>query len=347
MAALAVVGLMTSCGTARFYTQAAQGQWRLQRAARPADVVAADPQVDAAVKTKLALVRELRRFAARELGLPANGQYAAYADLGRPYAVWVVFASTEFSVEPHRWWYPLVGSLNYRGFFSEEAAKTLAASLEREGLETHVGGVEAYSTLGWFKDPVLNTFIHRGDVELAELIIHELTHQRLYIRGDTDFNEALATAYADHGVRRWLLARGKADDWRRFAGNVRAERAFVALALEARKKLKASYAASRDLPEAERRARKAAVLERFHREALALRRRHPRLRRIDRWFTQPVNNARLNTLATYYTLVPAFEALLRRHPDDAEAFFREVEKLGKLPKAARREALEALRTGSR
>lgn len=334
--------LLTSCGTVSYYTQAARGQWQLQRAARPLAHVASDPKTDPQVRAKLAVVQDIRRFAAETLALPTDDQYATYADLQRRYAVWVVFAAPEFAVEPHRWWYPLVGSLSYRGFFSEAPARQLAHELQAQGLDTYVGGVEAYSTLGWLKDPVLNTFIGREEADLAELIFHELTHQKVYLRGDTDFNEALATAYAYHGVRRWLETHGRTKDWQQFGARSRAERAFISRALAARAELAQAYAASATESEETRRARKAAILENFRREALALRRQHPALKRVDRWFTQPVNNARLNTLATYYRWVPAFEALLEKHPHDAEAFFNEVQTLSQLPVKSRHAALAAL-----
>lgn len=343
---LASALLLPACGTVRYYGQAVRGQWQLQRAAQPLDRVMADPQTSPALKAKLAVVQDIRRFAAETLALPAARQYTAYADVQRPYAVWVVFAAPEFSVEPHRWWYPLVGSLTYRGFFREAPARALAAQLEAQGLDTYVGGVAAYSTLGWLKDPVLNTFVHREDADLAELIFHELTHQKLYLSGDTDFNEALATTYAHYGVRRWLEARGRASEWQTFAAQAEGERAFIALALATREELRRLYAATQQEPAEIRRARKAEVLQRFRDQSLALRRQYPALRRIDRWFSQPVNNARLNTLATYYRLVPGFEALLRQHPDDAEAFFRTAQALGQLPRPQRHATLLAWGTAS-
>lgn len=343
-AVLAVTMLsgLSACGTVGFYAQAARGQWEVQRKARPIAEVVDDPAVSAATRTALSEVPGMRRFAVDTLGLPENGSYTRYTDLGRPHVVWVVFAAGEFSVEPKRWWYPLVGSLAYRGYFSEPPARALAARLQADNLETYVGGVDAYSTLGLLSDPVLNTFIDRGDAPVAELIFHELTHQKVYLAGDTEFNEALATAYAEHGVRRWLTASGRRQDLARYRAESEARRAFIALALDTRARLAASYTATAGRPPADRRAAKQEILDDFQRRALRLRQRYPLLGRVDKFFDEPVTNARLATLATYYELVPGFEALLARHPDDPEAFFAEVERLGKLPKTERHAALRKL-----
>jgi predicted aminopeptidase len=335
---------VSSCSTAGFYSQALIGQWEVQRKARPIGEVLADPGVPAATREDLAGVPAMRRFAEENLGLPHNRSYATYSDLGREHVVWVVYAADEFSVHPKTWWYPLVGKLAYRGYFSEPPARFLAARLAADGMETYVGGVDAYSTLGVLRDPVLNTFVHRGDAEVAELIFHELTHQRIYLSGDTEFNEALATAYAEHGVRQWLAAAGRHDELADYSAESRALRAFIALALTTRERLAASYAATGGRPAPERRAAKQAVLDAFEHAALRLRRRHPQLTRVDRFFEEPVTNARLATLSTYYDLVPGFEAILKKHPEDPEAFFAMVEAIGGKPKRERHMAMRALAT---
>lgn len=330
---------VASCETARFYGQAVEGQREINRLARPLAKVEADPATTAELRRKLGLVREVRAFAVDHLGLSPTGQYTRYSDLKREHAVWVVFAAEEFSTEPHRWWYPMIGHVGYRGFFREAPALELAATLEKKGLETYVGGVDAFSTLGWFDDPVLNTFVRRRDCDLAEIIIHELTHQRLYISADTDFNEALATAFAEHGVNRWLAATARHAEQRRYRADTAAQRAFFDLALRTRERLRGIYDASKKLPLAERRALKAAEIARFRQEAMALQQRWPQLRGLRRWFEEPVTNARLNTIAAYYELVPAFERLLEKNGGDADAFFREVKAISRLPKQARRAAL--------
>ena len=152
------------------------------------------------------LVSKLRDFADRDLKLPVNGHYRKYVDVHRTFVVWNVEAAPEFSMEPKSWWYPLVGSLEYRGYFAESNARGYAARLKKKGYDVYVAGTTAYSTLGWFKDPILNTFVFQPEGELAETIFHEQGHQRVFAGGDTNFNEAFATTVGQEGARRWLRA---------------------------------------------------------------------------------------------------------------------------------------------
>src|SRR5271165_3787281 len=204
-----------SCGC--YLLQSAQGHLALMSKRQPISGVIDNPRTPAALRTQLEAVASIRDFASRDLGLPDNGSYRAYADLGRPYVVWNVVAAPEFSVEPKEWCYPIVGCVAYRGYFVERKARSFAGKLERKGLDVSVDGVAAYSTLGHFDDPILNTMLGWNDVELASIIFHELTHQMVYVPDDADFNEALATTVEEEGVRRWLLAQGRTRDLESFA----------------------------------------------------------------------------------------------------------------------------------
>lgn len=338
---LAVLAL-TSCSTARFYSQALAGQQEMSRRARPVEAVLADPASSPVLRRKLETARDQLAFAEQELGLPVRGQYERYADLGRRHAVWVVFAAPEFSVQAKTWWYPLIGKLKYRGFFREDLARAEAERWRARGLDVFVGGVEAYSTLGWLRDPLLNTFLGRDDAWLADLLFHELTHQRIYLPGDTDFNEALATAVGQEGARRWLRARGRLRELTSFERELAVERAFVAEVLATRQRLAVLYKIDSGRPPEVLRRAKQAEFERLKTRLLALERRQDGSLRLDRWLAQPLNNARLNTVATYHELLPRFEALLRRHDGDFEAFFREIESLRRLEGAARLARLQEL-----
>jgi predicted aminopeptidase len=326
---------LCSCSTARFYSQALSGQVELMQKARPVAEVIASPKTKPLLKQKLTTVTDILSFAEREMQLPTEGQYNRYSDLGRSHVVWVVFAAPEFSITPKKWSYPLLGKLAYRGFFKESLAQTESAQLKAEGYDVHVAGVDAYSTLGFLRDPLLNTFIGRDDADLAELISHELTHQRLYIKGDTDFNEAFATAVGQEGARRWLRARGRIKELAQYEKDLRAERAFVTLALATRVELDKAYAAA-DRPREALLAQKQAILDRFKQRAIALDHEHGGSMSIGRWFKKPVNNARLATLSTYFEMLPGFEALLRRNGGNLEAFFAEVEAMRKLPRDERK-----------
>jgi predicted aminopeptidase len=334
LAALAASG----CSTIGFYSQAIDGQAEILRKARPIPVVKADDGVPARVKRKLAVVEDARHFAGTQLELPANRQYTRYTDLGRRYVSWVLFAAPEFSVEGKTWWYPFVGRLKYRGYFSEKAARAEAKRLKTQGLEVYAGGVEAYSTLGVFHDPVLNTFFHRTDAELAEVIFHELTHVKLFLPGDSDFNEAFATANAEMAVRRWLTAKGDRAALARYETSLANDQEIVALLLATRAKLRQLYA-RKDLSPAQMRERKTAILAELHTGYLGIRSRHPAFSLYDRAFTKPWNNARLNTVSTYYDLVPGFERLMARDHGNLHAFYADVEQMRHLSKEERRARL--------
>ncbi len=187
-ALLIIVVGVSGCHTLGFYGQAVKGQYQIFAHQESIDKLAAEPETPASLKQRFTLLEDLRSFAKGQLKLPTDSHYRKYVDVHRPFVVWNVEAAPEFSMEPKTWWYPMLGSLEYRGYFSKAGATNYAAYLREKGYDVSVGGVGAYSTLGWFKDPVLNTFIFEEDSELAEIIFHELAHQRLFTRGDTDFN---------------------------------------------------------------------------------------------------------------------------------------------------------------
>lgn len=185
---LGALALLAGCDTAAYYLQAVRGQAEMWQATRPIEDVLADPQAPKALKARLEYAMRVREFASTQLALPDNSSYRGYADLKRPYVVWNVFATDAFSVRPRQWCFPIAGCVAYKGYFSRAEAEAAAAELERRGDDVFIGGVPAYSTLGYFNDPVLNTFIHYPQAELARLIFHELAHQVAYVPGDTAFN---------------------------------------------------------------------------------------------------------------------------------------------------------------
>src|SRR5690606_34424926 len=195
--------LLTS-GCASYYGQLAQGQWQLLRDRQPLERVIADPATDPALQRRLALAGQARDFASARLGLPDNGSYRSYVELDRPFVVWNVFATEEFSVEPRQHCFPIAGCVAYRGYFRLGRARGAAALLAAEGLDTWVAPVDAYSTLGWFDDPLLSSMLRRDDARLAGVIFHELAHQQLYLPGDTAFNESYASFVEQEGLRQWL-----------------------------------------------------------------------------------------------------------------------------------------------
>lgn len=349
---------VTGCSSVGYYRQAAAGQMEIWRRRENISTVLERTNTPATLRSQLELVLRLREFAEHELHLETDGHYAKYADLGRRFVVWNVYAAPEFSLRPHQWWYPVVGSLKYRGFFSEAEARACAERMAREGWDVYVGGVEAYSTLGFFRDPVLNTFVHHPAPDLAETLFHELAHQRVFVSGDTDFNEAFATVAGMEGARRWIARHGDAAMRQEYERTIRREEQFVALVMAARAELKRVYGEptlddnnggqkkpAPAIPPAEAaawRERKEAVLIRLRQDYEKLKADWGGHGGYDKWFARPINNARLNTIATYFTLVPAFRALLAEHGGDLEKFYTAVEQLSELPKKERHRRLALL-----
>lgn len=327
--------LLAQCSTTRFYTQAAAGQWEIQRKARPIAKLLADPSTPDSLRKKLELVQEIRAYAETSLNLPTKNQYHRYTDLQREHLVWVVFAAPEFSLEPHTWHYPFLGKLSYRGWFQEKNANANAADLRSRQLDVFIAEVDAYSTLGLLSDPILSTFIDLPERDLAELLFHELTHQRLYLPGDTDFNEALATAVGRHATRRWLTDTGRT---RELAAYDREDRILTAFLIDldiTRATLESIYSQTTLTDEAKRRA-KAATFQQLRQRADRLNQCFGGSLKIDEWFAQPVNNARLNAIATYHRLVPAFQHHLReRCQNDLERFFESLRQTRRLTPAQR------------
>lgn len=319
--ALAVLALLPSCQTVGFYAQAVRGQVEVVAKSRAIEPILASEATDPALRKQLAAVQEIRRFASRGLLLPGDESYGRYADLGRDHVTWVLYAAPEFSLEPKTWWYPTLGRLDYRGFFNEADAEKLAERLRGEGYDVQVGGVDAYSTLGWFHDPVLNTFVHADDVDLAELIFHELAHRKYFRSGDTTFNESFASAVAEEGVRRWLRDGGRAADLAKFEARLSRRTEFYDRIDATRAALEELYASG--LPEKEMRRRKEALFDDLRSRFRELRRRWGG-RGLEGWLSRGINNADLVSLATYQKHVPRFHALLADCGGDLERFFREV-----------------------
>jgi predicted aminopeptidase len=333
--------LLCGCHSISYYSQAVSGQWELLIKPEPIRQIIADPKTPEPLRERLQLVLRLREFAARELALPTNGHYLNYADLKRPYVAWTVYAAPEFSTKAKSWWYPIVGSLDYHGYFKEAAARRYAESLRQRGFDVFVGAAPAFSTLGWFQDPVLNTFVFDEEADLAELLFHELAHQRVFVAGDTEFNEAFATAVAEEGLKRWMQTKNDPAGHERYRASIAREEQFVQLVIDTREKLEKFFEAKNHPPRlvSELRAGKQAIFEEMREKYLRLKQSWGGDTGYDRWFAKPLNNAQLNTVEAYYKLVPSFERLLAKHHGDLPAFYREVKSIGRLKKDERRERL--------
>mgnify|MGYP005853394025 CR=1 FL=1 len=341
--ALAAACLTAGCAGVGYYAQAVGGHVDLLNRARPVADVIADDATPSALRERLALAQRIRDFAVAELQLPDNRSYRRFADLQRPAAVWNVVAAPELSLALKTWCFPVAGCVGYRGYYDRTAADALAAQLRAEGWEVLVYAVPAYSTLGkldWLGgDPLLSTFIHWPEGELARLVFHELAHQVVYAAGDTTFNESFATAVERLGGARWLERHASAAARDEYAALDARRRQFRALTLAARRELKTVYAGTAG--DDAKRAAKADVFARLRAE-------HERLRRdawggfagYDGWFAR-ANNAALGVQAAYDEFVPAFERLFEAAGGDFGRFYAEVRRLADLPKAERHATLRA------
>jgi predicted aminopeptidase len=336
---IAGAALLASCSSLNYYGQAAHGQLSLLSDARPIDAWMADPHTNARLRVRLETARQIRRYAVQELGLPDNDSYKNYAALSRPYVLWNVVATPELSLKPIQWCFPVAGCVNYRGYYDKDDAQAYAKELRDAGNDVEVGGVTAYSTLGWFNDPLISTFINYPDAELARLIFHELAHQVVYVAGDSQFNESFASAVEEAGVERWLATYGNGAMRAGYARYLERKRDFLALLLKIRGQLDANYKS--DKPVAEQRAVKARLFQQLKDEYQVLKTSWGGYAGYDKFFAEPLSNAHLASVATYNDFVPAFRALLRKDAG-LPRFYADVRALAALDRDARHAQLKRL-----
>ena len=336
MTRVLALALLSALVSGCYVLQAASGQWEVMRRSRPIEQVLADPATPAATRRGLELTREARAFAERELDLPESRSYRHYADLGRPFVVWNVVATPEFSVAPRRWCFPVAGCVSYRGYFRETAARDHALRLASRGDDVSVGGVPTYSTLGHLPDPVFDAMLGWRDTRLVATIFHELAHERLYVAGDSEFNEAFASVVEEEGLRRWLQAAGRGEEMARVEAAAAREDQFAKLLLSTRRELRQLYASQ--LTTEQKRIEK-------QREFGKLLFRYEQLRAqwgpdagYDAFFRRPLNNARLASVATYRDCMPGLREELARAGSLA-AFYARAEELAELTNAQRHEAV--------
>ncbi len=340
LAVLLVLGaaiVLPGCSVLGYYWQAFNGQMEVRRLSRPVEEVIADSATGAELKRKLAYAQRARDFASRELGLPDNRSYRVYADVQRPFVVWNVFAAPALSLELKTQCFPVAGCVPYRGYFAKEAADARAGEMRAAGDDVYVGGVPAYSTLGWFDDPLLNTFIRYPDLEIARLIFHELAHQVAYAKDDATFNESYAVAVEEEGLKRWIAANATPDEAQRYAQFKLQQRTLDDLLMKGRQALAAVYAGGGDA--AAQRSGKARAIDALKADYEGWKGAQPLpaadAQRYDEWFYRDLNNARLGSVAVYTEHVAAFARLLARESGDMPQFHAAVKALAGLPRAER------------
>lgn len=336
--------LQSACSNLAYYAHSVKGHLSLMAARQPIDEVLRDPDTPQTLKHRLETVAGIRAFAIGELELPDTGSYRSYVDVDRPYVVWTVVAAPEFSLTPKQWCFPIVGCVSYRGFYDRGRAETYADELSRSGHDVTVNGVRAYSTLGWFDDPIPNTILILPDYAIAGVIFHELAHERLYVPGDSAFNEGFAMAVEREGVKRWLESQGSAGERIGFAAAEAREAEFLDLVSRARTQLERLYESDTD--DAQKRRRKAEIFQALRADYVQLRSGWTGGPSYDRWFAEDLNNAKLASVATYHELVPVFERLLADNGGELGRFYRACEALGQLSSEERAQALEKLMKAS-
>jgi predicted aminopeptidase len=326
------------CESMRYYSHVASGQMHIVNQRQSIREMIAAPDTDPQLKRQLRQILEIRNFAQKELSLPVGSHYLSYTEVDRPYVVWNVSAAPEFSLAPKTWYYPFIGHAAYRGFFSKDMALRFAEKLEKQGLDVYVGGVTAYSTLGWFSDTVFSTIIRRDENATAALIFHELAHQILYVPDDTTFNESFATTVEQEGLQRWMAATENPLGYQMYIQQGLRRQGFLALVATYREKLAELYRQENMVP-GKMRHRKAALFADMRDEYANLKADWHGYAGYDNWFDPPLNNAKLNSVGTYYDLVPAFTQLLARQNGSLEAFYAECRILAGLPKSERNRRL--------
>jgi predicted aminopeptidase len=340
LAAAACAALLAGCETLAYYTQAVGGQLEITTRARPIDTVMYDPATSGELRAKLRTALEIREFASRELGLPNDGSYRKYADLGRPFVVWNLFSTPEFSTRPIEYCFPVTGCVSYRGYFAEADATAFGAKMRAKGYDVQVSGIPAYSTLGWFDDPLLSTFIRYPESELARLVFHELAHHVVYAKGDTVFNESFAVSVERLGVHRWLAVHKHEGDYAPFMVARERQREFVTLIAAAKVRLDKVYESGMAEPEM-REAKRAGFAE-LRRDYEALKKRWGGYSGYDRIMGSSPGNALLASITAYSKFVPGFEKMIEAVNGDMPRFYAAVKDLAKKTKTERCQALTTI-----
>lgn len=317
---------LSGCADLGYLMHTANGHFDIISRTEKTDTLINDPETDPRLREQLKNVNRILAFANDHLDLPSNGSYLEYADIGRDYVLKNLFATQEFSIHAERWCYPLVGCMGYRGYFDEQRLDTDLQQFRSQGLDIYIAHVDAYSTLGWFNDPLLNTFIDWSELRLAGLIFHELAHQRLYVDGDSTFNESYAMAVQQAGIEALLSQRGETERLPRYRQYLQNRRKVIELIAQARQDLQQLYVENTGTDNL--RELKAARMSQLKTDYLALHQKFKVNDGFSRWFEKDLNNAQLVSVATYHSLVPAFRNLLASTGKDFPSFYQIAEQIG-------------------
>ena len=331
---------VSACSSFGYYMDLMAGHSELMEQQKPIKEILADKEIKPKLRELLETSQNIRNFATKSLHLPENDSYRLYADLKRRYAVWNVVATKEFSTEPKKWCFLFVGCLNYRGYFSKDDATAYANELKKEGYDVFLAGAKAYSTLGWFDDPLLNTMMYKSEARRAGIIFHELAHQVVYIENDSAFNEAFATTVEEEGIRRWMLKSGKEKEHQAHLRNKKRDTEINNLLQATREELKELYKIKES--DKEKRENKKHAFLKMQNKYQQLKESWNGYNAYDHWMKQGLNNAHLLLISTYHELVPTFQAVLKKENNNLKSFYRAVEKLGENNKEERKNRLKQI-----
>jgi len=335
---LLLVVCLSACSSPAYYLQAASGQKKLLQSRQQIDTLINDPATPRELVDQLETAEQIKSFAKDQLGLPADGSYSSYVEVEGDAVVWNVIATREFSLQPKKWCFPVAGCVPYRGFFKQQKALDSAERLSSKGMDVIVSPATAYSSLGWFEDPLLSTMLSSSDTRLAAYLFHELAHQRLYVKNDGLFNEGYASFVEEEGVRTWLESNRQADELQQRLYLREVSEDFATLVKETRRKLELLY--SSDKPDAKKRQNKAGIFDAFEADYRTLSKQKWQGKTyFASWFTEPLNNARLALFNTYEGSFCAFRGLWDLSEGDWYEFHRLAELKSRLTKDERREWL--------
>lgn len=327
---------LTGCDTLGYYAHGAKGHLQLMSQRRDINQVIEDEGTPDKTRQYLQTVKQAKQFAREQLKLPDNNSYNSFSDLKRDKVTWNVVATPELSMQPYQSCFPITGCLSYRGYFDKNMAETFAHQLEQQGYETYIGGSTAYSTLGWFNDPIVSPMLRFGELHLVETLFHELAHQQLYIKNDSNFNEAFATTIGQTGLRRWL-EQSNPQVIRQYNAKNRRHAEFLGLLNQTSKALKTLYQS--DISDEQKRLRKQQEINKLRQDYQQFKAKHNNYSGYDAWFKKPINNPRLAMVSVYHQYVPDFERWLDACQHDYDAFYAVIAEIGRLSKQQRYQML--------
>lgn len=340
---LLLITLLSGCTTVSYYTQAIRGHLALTIVGKPVDSLITSEDTSPQLRDKLTLSRQALQFARDRLRLPVGDAFTDYVVLEHPWVVVNLVAVPEFSLQPHQWCYPVLGCQAYRGYFHLEDARKEEQKYRNKGYDTFIGAVTAYSTLGWFDDPLHSGFTNLADDRMVALMFHELAHRVVYIKGDTAFNESFATAVELEGLRLWLDQRGDPAAFVQALKQLELRNSTHALVAATSTELEQLYQQQSVLSKSSLREQKQRLFDQLnssYEHLLSSRSGN----KTGPFGHPPVafNNARIALFAQYNQHVPAFRQLLKQSGYDFPAFYSAAEALSRKPDDQRQQALKLL-----